>query len=50
MRAILIFNGSQSLGQAKAWDDKLREIKLRRGGGKGGYAARGSANTEGVQM
>lgn len=43
-----IFNSAEFLGQAESLDDKLREIKQRRAErGKGGYAARGSANTQG---
>lgn len=42
-----IFNSAEFLGQAESLDDKLREIKQRTAkGGKGGYAARGSANTQ----
>lgn len=43
-----IFNGSESLGQARAWDDKLWGIKQRREWGKE-VTQRGVAQTEGVR-
>lgn len=43
-----IFNGSESLGQARAWDDKLWGIKQRREWGKE-VTQWGVVQTEGVQ-